>query len=94
MRYYPLKRKNPELILLKTISKLKKLVTSSQDISELEPISEIVKLNGNYQDSENLYQIEIMEEEKRVIVYRPSKFLGSMGEKEEVVYLYDIVVTE
>lgn len=94
IKYYPLRKKAPELMLLETINKLERIVTSSQDISKLEPISEGVKLNGNYQNPENLYQIEIVGEEKRVIVYQPSKFLGSMGEKEEVVYLYDIIVTE
>lgn len=94
IKYYPLRRKDPAVMLLNTIKELRNLVDSCQNISELDPISEIVKTNGNYQNTEGLFQIEIEEEEKRVIVYRPSKLLGSTEDGGEIVYLYDIVVIE
>ena len=94
IKYYPLRRRDPALMLLNTIKSLKHLVDSAKDVSELEPISEEVKINGNYQDTKGLCQIEIEEEERRVIVYRPSKFLGPKENGDEVVYLLDIVVID
>lgn len=94
IKYYPLRRRDPALMLLNTIKSLKHLVDSAKDASELEPISEEVKINGNYQDTKGLYQIEIEGEERRVIIYRPSKFLGPKENGDEAVYLLDIVVID
>lgn len=94
IKYYPLRRRNPELMLLDTIKNLVHLINSAKDISELQPISEEVKINGNYQDIKGLCQIEIREEERRVIVYRPSKFLGPKEGSNEILYLLDIVVID
>ena len=94
IKYYPLRKRDPELMLFKTIKNLAHLVNSAKDVSGLQPISEEVKINGNYQDTKGLCQIKIAEEERRVIVYHPSKFLGPKENGDEILYLLDIVVID
>ena len=94
IKYYPLRRRDPALMLFNTINNLCHQINSAKDASDLETISEEVKINGNYQDTKGLCQIGIEEEERRVIVYRPSKFLESKEKSSEAVYLLDIVVID
>ena len=94
IRYYPLTRKDPMTMLLDSINEICDLVSSCSDISELEPINEIVKQNGGYQSTEGLFQLKIQDEERRVIIYRPSNLLGIVDSDNEIVYLYDILVIE
>lgn len=92
IKYYPLKRKDPADMLLRTLKELTKWVNCAKSLDELEPLSQEVQLIGNYSKHEQLFQIEVVGERDRFIIYKPSKFFKkSKKTASEIVYIYDLL---
>lgn len=91
IRYYPLRRKDPSHMLLETLRKLENLVDSVKDSSELEPLSEEIKGVIKHPRPEELFQIEVVDEPNKFIIYKPLKFFPDDRYADKIVYLYDLL---
>jgi len=89
-KFYTLTRKDPGQMILKTLNELVKLVNYGEE-SKLEPLSNKAQSIGNYLKPKELCQIEIIGEEDRFIIYRPTKLLQAESGGEEIAYIIDLL---
>lgn len=91
IKYYPLKRKDPLEMLKTTLIELERLVDKAKSIEDLEPLSHEVKSLVDYPRPDELFQIEVIGEKNRFIVYYPSKFFETNKDPEKIAYIYDFL---
>ena len=78
-------------MLLETLNNLVDLIDCVEGIHELKPLSRVVQLMFNYSRPKELFQIEVVGEKKRFIIYRPTKLLEPEKDCKEIAYICDLV---
>lgn len=94
LRYYPVTHKNPVDILRRSIEEILRIVTSCKSIDNLEPLSKGVLGVTEYIKGGHHCQISMLEEQRRFIIYTPTKLLGTNETEQEVIKLIDLVVVD
>lgn len=89
-KFYPKTRENPAQMLLKTLTEIIRLINRG-DVNQLEPLSKKAQLVGNYSNPKELFQIEIIGEKGRFVIYKPTKLLESGNNCGEIAYIHDLL---
>lgn len=87
-KYYPLISKDPEQMIKDSIKQLKSLIERSKDTSKLTPLSSTASQMIKHSKLDELFQFQVIGEDKRFIIYRPYMFFEATREELE---LYDLL---
>ena len=63
-------------MVVETLNGLEATLKACKNVSGLEPLSEECKSMTKYENKENLFQIQVSDENNRYIIYHPLKLLG------------------
>lgn len=91
IKYYTLTRKDPLEMIVNTLNDLENILNVCEDISSLEPLSEDCKSITKYDNKETLFQIQVLGEKNRYIIYCPRKLLGLPNSNEKETLILDML---
>lgn len=86
-RYYPLRARDPELMIRDSIDSLTKLIKKCSNVAELESLNTITLAMVEHSHPEDLFQFPIEGESYRFIIYKLKEF----SDEEKVIELYDLL---